>query len=111
MGKYKKVEKAKYVDRHHKVQDYLRSMNVTDARIRFKIESGMTPTVRMNFMNDKDFSRQSWVCLGCHTHLDTQNHIMACPSYADLRVGKNLDDDTGLVSYFTDVIRRRMTKS
>ena len=65
MGKYKKVEKAEYVDRHHKVQDYLTSMNVTDARLRFKIESGMTPTVRMNFMNDKDFSRQQWVCSGC----------------------------------------------
>ena len=39
--------------------------------------------------------------------LDTQEHIMSCPGYSDLREGKNLLSDADLVSYFQQVLQRR----
>ena len=34
------------------VKAYLWQLNIEDARLRFKINSGMTPTVKMNFQSD-----------------------------------------------------------
>ena len=77
----------------------------------------MTPTVKMDFMNDEIFKMQMWICEGCAKlsynkntmgKLDTQQHILVCEGYSDLREGKELDKDQDLVGYFQAVIRRRM---
>ena len=92
-------------------------MDLRGARIRFKLRSKMTPTVKTNFKNKKDFIQQKWTCEGCVKKspngevvgiLDTQEHIQVCEAYKDLRAAKNLDNDKDLVSYFSAVIRRRM---
>ena len=108
MRSYKKIKQADYTDRQLQVQPYMKNLKVSEARLRFKIESGMTPTVRMNFMNDEGYKFQQWVCPGCNEQLDTQSHIMVCSAYLHLRNDKNLDDDGELVAYFSDVIRKRM---
>jgi hypothetical protein len=38
---------------------------------------------------------------------DTQQHIMICPGYAEIREGMNLENDRDLVKYFAKVIKQR----
>ena len=76
----------------------------------------MTPTVKMNFPSDEEFASQLWSCSGCGNSdlgyelaasRDTQQHIMLCPGYEELRENKNSEDDRDLVKYFSQVIIRR----
>ena len=106
----------KYVAKDFKRQAYLTSLNLADARWRFKSNASMTPTVKMNFPSDEEFASQLWSCSGCGNSdlgyelagsRDTQQHIMLCPGYEELRENKNLEDDRDLVKYFSQVIKRR----
>ena len=72
----------------------------------FKLRSNMLPTVQMNFMSESEFAANLWTCSGC-TRRDSQEHLLTCPGYADLRVGKNLEVDSDLVAYYRDIVKRR----
>ena len=86
--------------------------------MKFKLKTGMTPTVRMNFPSDREFSRRLWTCPGCTEDKtgydkveglrDTQAHILICPGYAELREDKDLSRDKDLVTYFRNVIQKRL---
>ena len=81
--------------------------------MRFKIHSLMTPTVKMNFPSDEEFSRQFWASSGCYASdsgggegigsRDTQQHIMVCPGYAEFREGIDLENDRDLAGYFAKI--------
>ena len=86
---------------------YLSTFRVHDARLLFKIRSRMVPTVKMNFLRDKDFASSSWVCSGCNIHLDSQAHVMSCESYSHLREGLDLKEDRDLVRFFRDLLDLR----
>ena len=97
-------------------QSYLADMTVMDARLMFKIKTNMVPTVQMNFVSDERFKQNFWTCSGClhhslpsllHGQRDTQQHILSCTGYANLRVGRNLDCEKDLVDYFRDVLQLR----
>ena len=96
------------------MKSYLSEMNMEDARLRFKINSGMTPTVKMNFQSDPGYAEDMWRCSGCLTennpmgNRDTQRHIMVCPGYEDYRQDKNLSEDKDIVEYFKQVIDHRL---
>ena len=91
----------------------------------------MTNTVANNYRRDPKYKKIAYNCIGCINDnrvklnqtqpnqnnqtnlkqtqiLDTEEHISVCLSYADLRVGRNLNQTVDLVSYFHDVITRRM---
>ena len=99
------------------MKPYFGTLTVPDSRMKFKLSSFMTPTIRMNFPSDKKFAAELWSCPACRDdpqdligpldRRDTQQHVMACEAYADLRLGKDLDTDQGLVDYFRQVIARR----
>ena len=97
-------------------QAYLSTLHLHEARMKFKINSFMTPTVKMNFPSDEEFTRQFWACSGCASDggggegigsRDTQQHIMICPGYAEFRERINLENDRDLVKYFAKVIKHR----
>ena len=74
----------------------------------------MTPTVKMNFQLDKQFSRNLWTCENCASTSfsdigvrDTQTHILLCPGLTNLREGLDLSKDKDLVDYFQAVIKLR----
>ena len=96
------------------VKAYLSQLNIEDARLRFKINSGMTPTVKMNFQSDAEYTRDMWRCSGCLTednpmgNRDTQLHVMVCPGYQDFRQDKNLSEDKDIVNFFKQVIDHRL---
>ena len=56
--------------------------------------------------NRKDFAADLWACTGCGA-VDTFLHLKWCPTYAELREGKDLDEDKDLVAYITSVMRLR----
>ena len=102
------------------MKNYMVSLHLQSARLRFKIRARMTPTIQMNFKNDPKFKANMWTCLGCDTGSedgtnlgcpDTQAHVLLCRGYSDLRDGKNLENDRDLVEYFAAVIRRRLCES
>ena len=84
--------------------------------LQMTIQCDVDPTVRMNLKSDMHFARQLWVCPGYvipEDHIrkrDTQGTIMVCPANADLREGRNFDEDRGLVEFFQAVITRRQSQ-
>ena len=60
----------------------------------------------MNFKKDPRFTRNGWKCVDCDVP-DTQDHIIRCQSYKDIRAGKDLNSDKDLVDYFRAVIKTR----
>ena len=62
--------------------------------------------VRFNMRNRKDYAADLWACSGCGA-VDTFLHLKWCPTYAELREGKDLNEDKDLVAYITSVMRAR----
>ena len=87
------------------LQDYLKEMNLTDARTKFRLKSNMTK-VKMNMKSDPKFAAELWACSGCGK-LDSQSHIMWCPSFASLREGLDVSNDRDVIHYFQEVFKIR----
>ena len=47
------------------LQNYMKSLNLEKARMKFAIECQMVPYVKFNFMNEKSYEKTSWVCDFC----------------------------------------------
>ena len=47
------------------------------------------------------------ICLGCRVEKETNSHVTECVAYADLLVGRDLQDDGDLVGFYRDVMARR----
>ena len=62
---YKKISYQEHVNEKFQVQPYLKTMNISEARMRFKLKTGMTPTVQMNFPSSDEFVNNLWTCVGC----------------------------------------------
>ena len=116
---YKKLDLKTHENDKFERKPYLRNLNINQARLKFKLSTKMTPTVMMNFPSDPYFAHKLWTCSGCSDGTagekvtgsrDTQQHIMVCDGYAELRTGKNMDNDGDLVKYFSDVIKIRQEK-
>ena len=105
MVRSKKLDPKKLADEDFEVKPYFKSLNLVQARIRFRIRSLMTKSVKMNYPSDPRYSR-NLTCCHCE-QIDSQSHILYCPGYEHLREHKNLDDDHDLVLYFQQVLRMR----
>ena len=86
-------------------KDYLKQMKLSDARTKFRLRSNMTK-VKMNRKSDPKFAAELWKCSGCG-NLDSQSHIMWCPSFAPLREGLDVSNDTDVIHYFQEVFKIR----
>jgi hypothetical protein len=50
-------------------------------------------------------------CEACNLEVaESQVHVMVCPGYVELRIGKNMQKDRDLVSYFREVLLIREKK-
>ena len=115
---YKKISYDEHLKEDFHLQPYMASLRIEEARLKFELKTGMTPTVRMNFPSDNEFARMLWTCPGCTEDntgydkvkglRDTQAHILICPGYSELREDKDLSTDKDLVGYFRLVIQKRL---
>ena len=104
--KYKKLEFEKLSKEDHEKKKYLASLNIADARLKFALRTCMTKTIQANYKGDPEFRANNWKCQECQV-LDTQDHVVRCPVYLNLRTGKDLENDKDLVEYFRKVINIR----
>ena len=100
---YKKLNFERLQNEDYKAKDYLKSLNIADARLKFALRTCMTRTIQANFKNDPIFRSNDWKCHYCQV-LDNQDHVVRCPVYANFRKGKDLHKDKDLVDYFRKVI-------
>ena len=102
--KYKKLDYKVLREEKCETKEYMKSLNLPEARMKFALRSKMT--VQMNFKGGPTYTRNHWKCQDCFTP-DTQEHIIRCPSYQHLRIGKDLASDKDLVEYFRKVLSIR----
>ena len=116
---YKIFSYQEHVNEESQVQPYLKTMNISQDRMRFKLKTGMTPTVQINFPSSDEFVNNLWTCVGCTPastatdrqlvgRRDTQSHIMVCPGYTKYRQDLDLEIDKDLVKYFGRVVKKRL---
>ena len=105
---YKKIDHELMSDANFSLQPYLKSLNVAEARLHFKIQCKMVPTIKMNFQSDAKFTSELWACGSCLSDLrDSQEHVLVCSSYEVYRKDKNLSDEKDLVDYYKSVLIHR----
>ena len=103
MENYSKIEDL--VKEKFEVKEYLKEMNMHDARAMFRLRTKMMK-FKMNQSSSKANKASLWQCTGCG-NVDTQSHILWCPAFSELREGKSLESDTDIVEYYTKVLRIR----
>ena len=101
-----KLEKSNMQSENFKTKDYLREMDMNKARINFKIRTEML-NFKFNYKSDPKHSACLWNCDSCQSAIETQDHILWCPSYSELREGKNLKSDKDIIEYFDKVLKIR----
>ena len=87
-------------------KNYINEMKLRNSRTMFRARSSMLKDVKMNQKSNPKYAAELWKCDDCMS-IDTQSHIIWCPAYAPLREGKNLYDDSDLVTYFQQVLKIR----
>ena len=104
----------------HGRKKYFQTLDLEGVRMRFRILSGMVNTVKSNFK--QSFKNKSLTCESCK-HLmvgereedkpiDSQLHLIeSCKAFEDLRTQSDLNSDAGIVSFFKEVIHRRIVNS
>ena len=100
----KKLQKSDMVTETFKRRDYISNMLLSDSRTMFQYRSSMTEHVKMNYSSDPKYKAELWKCDSCQVSIDTQDHVLWCPSYSELRQGRNLTCDTDLTRYLHDVL-------
>ena len=137
---YKKLDYNKLSLEKFEMKSYFKTMNISKSRLFFKVQSLITPTVRINFKSDKKFKSQKWICTDCmeenidncinnitqkddvvqtnissHEYFgftDSQEHLMLqCRANEDLRMGKDvMGNNKDCVTFFQQLIQRRLDK-
>ena len=60
--------------------------------------------VKFNYKSDPRHSNKLWKCNSCQSGIESQDHVLWCPSYSSLREGKNIDNDEDLAEYLKNVL-------
>ena len=104
MLNYVKLKKSELISEHFGVQQYLKELNVHNARTIFKKRTSMTQYIKLNYSNDPRNVRSSWRCDSCQSCVDSMAHVLRCPSYAQLREEKDLGSNKDLANYLREVL-------
>ena len=60
--------------------------------------------VAFNYKHQGNNAENLWMCSSCQSAIESQDHVLFCPAYAQLRQGKNLDSDRDLSDYLMKVL-------
>ena len=85
---------------------YVNDMTMNEAQTYFKYRTHMT-NVKFNYKNDGKNREELWRCDSCKSAIESQSHILWCPSYRELRAEKNMNNDKDLVNYILKVMEIR----
>ena len=96
--KLEKLVESKMSDEMFETKSYLKNMTLENARVKFKIRTEML-NLKFNYKHMPQNEKTLWQCDSCQSSIETQSHIMWCPAYRELRVGKDINDDNDLIEY------------
>ena len=94
---------SKMSDEIFERKKYINDMTMKEAQTFFKFRTNMTD-LKFNYKNDRKHRAELWRCDSCKSAIETQSHVLWCPSYRELRAGKNIDNDKDLVHYIQKVM-------
>ena len=80
-------------------------MTLAAARTLFAMKNSMTRGAKLNFANDPEFKKQLWLC-DCGK-ISSNIHFRYCIKYENLRIGKDLSTQEGIIRYLQAVIKFR----
>ena len=102
--KYSKLEEINTEKENFEAKSYLQELNLVQARTKFKLRSRMLE-VKNNYRGQ--YKKTNLLCEGCKVSIETQDHVLYCPYYSDLRQGIDLSCDKDLVNYYREVMNIR----
>ena len=63
--------------------------------------------VKYNYSHDPKYQKDLWKCDSCESSIETQEHILWCPAYSELRKDKDINNDHDLITYIKNVMKVR----
>ena len=102
--KYSKLDHIETEKENFEAKPYLQELNLVQARTKFKLRSRMLE-VKNNYKGE--YRKTNLLCEGCKTSIETQDHVLFCPFYSDLRQDIDLSCDKDLVNYYREVMNIR----
>ena len=82
---------------------YILNLPLANAREKFKFRAKMY-NCSFNYKHQGDNAEKLWLCSSCQSSIETQDHVLFCPAYSQLREGRNLDSDKDLTDYLMKVL-------
>ena len=107
--KYKKLKKSDLVNEEFDRKDYLKKLNIQQARTMFKFRCSLTQHVKMNQKSNEQYVEALWRYEECGLQ-DTNSHLLWCTGYESLREGKDLECDRHLCDYLHKIFIVRTEK-
>ena len=104
--RFKKLKDGPMPTEKFNKKEYMNSMTLSETRVKFKLRTHMF-NVKWNYKSDPKYSRDLWRCDSCQSSIETQDHILWCPAYVDLRSGKDIKNDKDLINYMKNVLSIR----
>ena len=113
--KYKKIRPEDLGQVEFEVQDYFKTLTVSQSRLRFRLFARMTPRVAMCWKGVRMYREREYQCLAhreagepvTEDNRDDEEHILTCKYYAHMASDLSLDTHIGIVTYFQRVISSR----
>ena len=90
-------------DEVKKGNSYFFSESLKNARTIFRFRVELYES-KLNFKNKQEYKAEKFMCDSCENEVDTNSHVLFCPSYSVLREGKNLNSDSDLANYLQKVL-------
>ena len=106
MEKFKKTKNSDLVGETFGMRGYLKELNVSESRTFFKHRTRMTRYAKTNFKNDPHYAKSLWKCDNC-PNIDSEQHILWCKEYEDLRLDKDLSNNKELCQYLKEALKLR----
>ena len=104
--KYKKLKNRKIVQKEYGLKSYAEELSLNQSRTIFRHKTSMTEHVKLNYKGIKRYEPGSWKCDEC-SNLDSEEHLLWCPGYEELREDLNLENDGDLSKYLQKIYLKR----
>ena len=69
-----------------------------------RLRAQVFKSVKFNFQSDAQFSKENWLC-ECQKAIQSQRHLQVCEFYTNIRMKYALDEESGIVGYFDEILR------
>ena len=102
---YKKMSAIQEEVRKGNAYFFRESLSTVRTLFRFRVDLF---EAKMNFKNKQEYKEENYLCDSCMSAIDRNTHVLFCPSYRELREGKQWNKDTHLTEYLQQVIEIRM---